>query len=100
MSYWTMATMARDADLQARCKAAAAKEIAAGAPGAPVMQDWMRHGGLDQPMWLITARPDWVAAWAYAEASTRPIDAPSIGSDEAVITDGMILSAVTATAGL
>jgi len=100
MSYWTMATMARDADLQARCKAAAAKEIAAGAPGAPVMQNWMRQGGLDQPMWLITARPDWVSAWDYAAASQRPEDAPTLGSDAAVITDGMILSAVTAVAAL
>lgn len=100
MSYWTMAKMARDADLQSRCKAAAATEIAAGAAGAATMQDWMRHGGMDQPMWLITARPDWVAAWAYAEASERPEGTPSIGSDEAVITDGMILSAITAVAGL
>lgn len=40
--------------------------------------------------WYIVANPGWSDNWAYARAAQNP----EPGRDEAVITDGMILSAV------
>lgn len=44
-------------------------------------------------LWLIVAQPGWSEAWASALVSDPDADP---GADEAVITDGMILSAVQA----
>lgn len=45
--------------------------------------------------WEVVARTDWADAYTYAVAAGNP----SPGSDLAVITDGMILSAVQAVRG-
>ena len=42
------------------------------------------------------ARADWSDAWEYAQAN----NVENIGTDGTVITDGMILSAVSATAAM
>jgi len=99
-AYWTISLMATDRDLKARCKAAAAKEIAAGTEASEAMKPWMRAGGLDEPMWLIVARPDMISAWDYALGTERPEGAPSIGSDQAVIADEVILAAISAVSQL
>jgi hypothetical protein len=83
MGYWEVAKMAQDADLTARVQAAAAEEI----DGDPYQ--WTASNMLD-----VAASPGWDEAWSSALASGN--ETP--GRDPAVITDGMILSAVQAQA--
>ena len=107
--YSSMADMAQDRDLTVRCMAAAAKEIVAnpGIATSVTMQGWLKAGGITWPMWYITARPDWQAAWDSAAAS-RAANPPAegdpaptpIGQDASVITDAMIQAAIVAVAGM
>ena len=83
MSYWDISEMSRSTSLTNREKAAAAQEIAAD-PYEWVAQNVLR----------LAAQPGWDAAWASALAAGNP----DPGRDPAVITDGMILSAVQALA--
>lgn len=77
MSYWDIAEMAKDLDLQARIWACAAQEDVA------VVN-----------MLQICAAPGWDTEWASAAAGgvARP------GKDPAVISDAEILSSVQANA--
>ena len=79
--YWDIALMAADSDLTARVQACASQEIT----GDPYT--WTAEHILQ-----LAASPGWDAAWSSALAAGNP--AP--GRDPAVITDGMILSAVQA----
>jgi hypothetical protein len=83
MTYWDISTMARSTDLTAREQAAAAQELA----GDPYQ--WVQDNAL-----RLAAQPGWAEAWASALAAENP----NPGRDPAVITDGMILSAVQALA--
>jgi len=83
MSYWDISEMSRSTSLTNREQAAAAQEIAAD-PYEWVAQNVLR----------LAAQPGWDAAWASALAAGNP----DPGRDPAVITDGMILSAVQALA--
>lgn len=80
MSYLTIATIAHDDDIILRVTAAAAQEQKSQSPDS-----WV---GMN--IWAIAASPGWSEAWEYAVASGNP----DPGSDEGVITDGMILAAV------
>lgn len=73
--------MAQNADLAARVQAAAAQELDVDP------YSWQASNMLD-----LCASPGWDQAWSSAEAGGN--QAP--GRDPAVITDGMILSAVQA----
>lgn len=81
MSYWDIADMSLNGDLQRRVQAAAAQE-----------QDGDPFAWTAENMLRLCAEPGWAAAWASAIAAGNP--AP--GRDEAVITDGMILAGVQA----
>jgi hypothetical protein len=83
MGYWEVAKMAQDADLGARVQAAAAEEL----PDNPYQ--WQSENMLD-----LCASPGWDEAWSSALAGGNE----NPGRDPAVITDGMILSAVQAQA--
>lgn len=86
MSYNDVADLTVDMDLRKRVTACAAIEKA--------VNPWY---WVDQHMWEVAAQPGWAAAYASALADeTRAPDAPPVGRDESVITDGMILSAVQA----
>jgi hypothetical protein len=78
MSYWDIASMAADLDMQARIYACVAQETDS-------------QGGIVEFL-VICGAPGWADAWASAIAS----DNPQPGKDPGVITDGMILSAVQA----
>lgn len=86
MSYNSIAEVAHSYSLRERIAACAAVEGVTN----PHPTEWA-----DQHLWWLAASPGWGDAWAYALASgiTDP------GADEAVITDGMILSAVQAIRG-
>jgi hypothetical protein len=84
MGYFEISEMSRDVDLGARVQACAAQEIA----GDPYQ--WQAANMLD-----VCASPGWDAAWSSALASGNP----GPGKDPAVISDGMILSAVQAIGG-
>jgi len=84
MSYWDIAEMAADSDLQRRITAAAAQE-----------QDGDPWAWVGVHLLNVCAQPGWDAAWASAVAAENP----SPGRDPGVITDGMILSGVQAVAG-
>jgi hypothetical protein len=73
--------MAADVDLTSRCAAAAAQE------GQPDPRNWAADH-----MLILAASPGWSEAWASAIAAGN--EQP--GRDGAVITDGMILSAIQA----
>jgi hypothetical protein len=81
MSYNTVADMAEDLALNRRLTAAVAKEAILDPKG------WLYPRN-----WQVVSQPGWDAAWdsAVAGGVTNP------GADEAVITDGMILSGVQA----
>lgn len=81
MSYWDISEMSRNTSLTNREQAAAAQEM----PGDPY--EWVKSNAL-----RLAAQPGWADAWAYAVAGGNP----DPGRDPAVITDGMILSAVQA----
>jgi len=79
VSYWDVAQMSADPDLTARVAASAAQE------GKPDPRNWAADN-----MLTLAASPGWGEAWASAVAAGNE----SPGRDGAVITDGMILSAV------
>jgi len=81
MSYNTINLCANDAALQGRVTAACAGE-GQERPGAAMYE----------VIWSVAAASDIEAAYASAIAAGNP----NPGGDEAVITDGMILSAVQA----
>lgn len=87
MSYKVIADVADSAALARREAACAAQEL-----NTTDAAGWVRMYGL-----VLAAQPGWADAWAYAEASHPGEDH---GDDEAVITDGMILSAVQTIAGI
>lgn len=80
MSYSTINACALDESFQGRVTAAAAAE---GYPDPPVAM-------FSHLRWPVAAKSDIEAAYASALAAGNP----DPGGDEAVITDGMILSAV------
>jgi len=84
MTYWDVALVADDADLQARCTAAASLE----AIEDPQLWAYAHR-------WEYAAQPGW--GDAYASALVNEVAAP--GRDPAVITDGQILSATQALNG-
>lgn len=84
MSYQTHSDIAHHGNIQNRVAACAATE-----------------GYADATRWaaanmLYLVKSDWISAWEYALA-VNPDQDP--GVDDAVITDGMILSAVQAGGG-
>lgn len=79
--YNSVADMAESFSLNRRITAAAAKE------SIDNPQGWTQLY-----RWEVAAQPGWDAAWDSAVASGNP----DPGKDEAVITDGMILSGVQA----
>jgi hypothetical protein len=81
MSYKSVADMAESYSLSRRLTAAAAKE------SIDNPQSWV-----NLYRWEVAGQPGWDAAWDSAEASGNP----DPGADEAVITDGMLLSGVQA----
>lgn len=90
MSYLTQNTIANSRYMLDRVAQAAAQEDA----GGP---------GVDPDRWTYDHRRDWAAApgwdtaWEYAVNTHPPVDGEEPydpGSDEAVITDGMILAQV------
>ena len=91
MSYSVINLMATDPTLRGRVHAAILKQdVQEGTYRSP--RELMRlHSTLDQYMYYFAAQPGWDSAWQYA-IDTDVVD---IGGDPAVITDGMILSAVT-----
>ena len=82
MSYASINRCANDAAFQGRVTACAAQE------GASDPSAWMMW----YLRWPVAATPDIAAAYEYALAASNP----EPGSDETVITDAMILSAVQA----
>lgn len=81
MSYKSVADMAESYSLNRRLTAGAAKE------SIDNPQGWVQLY-----RWEIASQPGWDAAWDSAVAG----GVPDPGADEAVITDGMILSGVQA----
>lgn len=81
MSYNSVAEMARSMSLTQRIIAAAAKE------SVERPEQWAQNY-----RWEVASQPGWDAAWDSAVAG----GVPDPGKDEAVITDGMILSGVQA----
>lgn len=94
MSYATISIIAQDPDIASRVRGCIASEVVANQYTS--MSTLRTRLDLSAAMWLLAAAPGWGAAWESALASTRATDAPPIGADSAVITDGMILSAVQA----
>jgi DsbC/DsbD-like thiol-disulfide interchange protein len=84
MSYLTIAAIAEDTSMRRRIAACAAVE------GVQDAETWAYRNSLN-----VAAQPGWAAAWESAGAAGN-LDP---GSDPAVITDGMILSAVQALSG-
>ena len=83
MSYNDVARMAKDGHLRERIAACASTEGITD----PHPTKWA-----DDNQWYLAGSPGWADAYAYAALSGN--EAP--GRDEAVVTDGMILSAVQA----
>ena len=81
MTYMSVSLITQDPDLLARVTACAALE------GDRDPELWTQRY-----KWAIAAQPGWGDAWQYAVDS----NVSNIGRDPAVITDGMILSAVQA----
>jgi hypothetical protein len=85
MSYSDIAAMVEDWDLRLRLMACASQE---------------QHDDpgkfLDEHVWRICSQPGWDAAWASALASHADDPEYHPGADNAVITDGMILSGTQA----
>lgn len=87
MSYSSVAAIRQDPWLRDRVAACAAVE------GEPRPEEWVQTHA-----WPIAVQPGWAAAWdsalaAHTDAGYLP------GSDEAVISDPMILSAVQGLRG-
>lgn len=84
MAYWDVAQMSHDPDLQERVQACAAQE-----------QDADPYAWAAEHMLALAAQPGWSEAWASAVAG----GVPNPGRDQAVISDGMVLSGVQAVLG-
>ena len=84
MSYFDIAQMSADYELTSRVVACAAQE------NEPDPRQWASDN-----MLVLAASPGWGEAWASAVAGGNE----NPGRDDAVITDGMILSAVQASLG-
>jgi hypothetical protein len=87
MSYSTIHAISQSQTLRNRCSAAAAEQgVQAGEEDHWVYRNALR----------LAAQPGWSAAWesALAAGNEQP------GADPAVITDGMILAAVTGLLGV
>lgn len=82
MTYLTISDMTMDQDLRRRLTACAAQE---GTP-APYNVWVVDH------IWDLVVAQDWIDAWVYAKNAGKT----SIGADESVITDSMILTRVQA----
>lgn len=89
MSYKTQVMIAQDTDLANRITAAAASEH--------IDNPW---GWQAERVWVWAAQPGWGEAYASALAAHPDDPEYRPGWDEAVITDGMILSAVQAEKAL
>lgn len=85
MSYATQAKLARDTDVLERIVACAASLQVKN----PTEWVWSIQ-------WIWSAQPGWDDAYAYALSQ----GGTAVGADEAVITDGMILAAVSAVMGI
>lgn len=84
MTYSTIATLRQDPWIRDRVAACVATE---GIEGRP--EEWpIVHA------WGLAVQPGWSAAWESALAAHPDDPDYQPGDDEAVITDGMILSAV------
>jgi hypothetical protein len=81
MSYKSVADMAESFSLSRRLTAGAAKE------SIDNPQVWVQSY-----RWEVASQPGWDTAWDSAVAG----GIPDPGADEAVITDGMILSGIQA----
>jgi hypothetical protein len=81
MSYWDIASMALDTDLNMRVQASAAQEL----PLTENPYTWTADHILN-----VAAQPGWADSWASAIAS----NVSNPGRDPGVITDGQILSGV------
>lgn len=89
MSYLTQNEIAMSGTMYARVAQAAAQEAVPGDPDA-----WTAE---NRRYWA--AAPGWSEAWESARASHPDDPEYDPGADEAVITDGMILSQVQAMTG-
>jgi hypothetical protein len=83
VSYLTQAEIASNYSMIQRISQCATQEQIAD------VDDWVQ---VNRRVW--GAAPGWDAAWASARASHPDVDQYDPGSDEAVITDEMILSQV------
>lgn len=83
MSYNTIASMARDGDLQQRLIACAASE------GVADPQGWTLAN-----VWHLAATPGFSDAYQYAVDGTTVNQNPRVGQRDDVINDQMILGAV------
>ena len=81
MSYQDIADMAEDWGLRMRLIACAAQEH----PDNPVTF-------VEEQIWRICGQPGWGDAWQYARLTHKDVEGYEIGTDETVVTDGMILS--------
>jgi hypothetical protein len=81
MSYSTHAAIAGNGSIRLRVAACAAQE------GQTSPKQWA-----DQNIWTLV-KSDWIAAWNSAEAANPGEDH---GTNEAAVTDGMILASVQA----
>lgn len=82
--YMTIAEIQRDPYMRDRVSACVAVEWT---PSMP--ESWVASHS-----WELATQPGWAAAWESAVASHPDDEGYRPGADEAVITDGMILSAV------
>lgn len=88
MTYATVATMRGDYNLSQRVSACVAIEGIASFP-----EQWAADHS-----WVLAAQPGWAEAWESSLAGHADDPSYAPGRDEAVITDGMILSAVQSLA--
>lgn len=93
MSYDDIAAAAQDAQLRMRIAACVATQTGYTVPNG-VRNHPVEVAGAIQ--WACAGQPGWGDAYAYAVST----DVPSPGKDPAVITDGMILSAVQEVLGI
>jgi len=93
MAYTDIANAAQDMQLRMRIAACISTQT-----GYSIPQGVANHpiAIADYYQWQCAGQPGWGDAYAYAVANNNP--AP--GEDPAVITDGMILSAVQSVMGI
>jgi len=88
MSLNALSQMRHSGGLVARVTACVAQE------GEAQPENWVVSN-----LWKVTARSDWIQAWAYAEEVKTVNVNPDTGQRDDVITDAMILAAVQAVRG-